>query len=505
MLNCEKDFLMEFYTNFYRDKDSLYLRYIKDGIRSQKKIPMEYSLYVPNPNGKYKEIYGSFLEKKDFNSIKELTDFVETYKDSTGFKLCGFNRYEYTMIDELYTGDDVKFNFSDLVVVSTDIEVETEGGYAQPEDPWQEINLITMNNKFLKKRITLGIEPISYEETESEYICCRTEKNILKKFLMVMKEWNPDILTGWNIEGYDIPYIINRIKRVLGENFSSSISPWNKIQRKTIKTSFGAEQESYDIYGVSILDYLALYRKYTYSEQESYKLDHIGKVELDLKKIDYSEYTSLKNLRRDNWNLFVRYNIRDDVIVDRLDNKLKFIELACNLAYLSKCNFEDVFTISRIWDVEISNYLRNHENIIVPLNGFSSDKQSVEGGFVKEPIKGFHEWCISEDFTSLYPHNIMGANISPETMMPQEDFFNLSVDDIVENDILMEEVTKILKEKNISLTGNGATYSREKRGFFPILMEKWFNLRRDTKSEMLEKEAELQDVLKELEMRGLTL
>lgn len=494
---------MNFYTNFYKEKDYLKIKFIQDGVRKQETLPINYNIYVTdNTNSfEYKSIYNNSLKEMSFDNQKDLTAFIDNYKNSNGFEIHGFNRYEYSEIDKLYPGDDVNFDMKYINIGSFDIETETKGGYAKPHDPFQPINLITISKWNTKERYTLGLGPYDKKLNYGEYIYCRSEQELLEKFINIWTDFDLDIITGWNITGYDIPYIINRINKVLGQQASSYLSPWRKLKKITIK-NYGKEQESYEIKGIAILDYLDLYKKYTYSEKESYKLDYIGQTELNLKKVDYSEYGSLQNLSETNWELFVEYNIRDDDIVKGIDNKLKFIELACTLAYLSKCNYEDVFTISRIWDVVIQNYLKLHMKIIVPINGIDSDRDNVEGGYVKIPIKGKHNWVVSFDFTSLYPHIIMGCNISTETILDKSKHVDISVDDIVYNDDKMEKLLPYLKSNNCSLTGIGATFSNESKGFLPILMDRWFNLRNDTKILMLEKEREYEEVMEEIKRRN---
>jgi DNA polymerase elongation subunit (family B) len=287
-----------------------------------------------------------------------------------------------------------------------------------------------------------------------------------------------DVVTGWNIEFFDIPYLINRIKRVLGDNEYKKLSPWGIVNEKTVEFK-GKENQSYDLLGVSVLDYYQLYRKFTFGNQESYKLDYIGQVELGEKKVDYSEYGSLLELYKNNYQKFIEYNIQDVLLVEKLDDKLKFIEQVMAFAYDAKVNYDDTMTTVRPWDVIIHNYLLE-QGIVIPPFKKQPDNDALVGGFVKEPKIGLSKWVVSFDLNSLYPHLIMQYNISPETFARKiGSQIWPSIDEILEGNIE-------LPLPDLSYAANGCAYTKDKQGFLPALMEKMYNDRVVYKRKMIE-------------------
>ena len=275
---------------------------------------------------------------------------------------------------------------------------------------------------------------------------------------------------------YDIPYLVRRLDRVLGEKLMKRISPWGLItERKTVIK--GREQIHYDIGGISQLDYLDLYKKFTYKAQESYRLDYIAEVELGQKKLDHSEFDTFKEFYTKGWDKFVKYNIIDVELVDRMEDKMKLIELALTMAYDAKVNYNDVFSQVAMWDSIIYNYLKK-QNIVIPPKTKSEKSEKYAGAYVKEPVPGVYDWVVSFDLTSLYPSLIMEFNISPETLL-NEKCPNVSVDKILNQSLNFEMY------KDYAVCANGAMFRKDVRGFLPELMEKIFNERSIYKKKML--------------------
>tara|TARA_Y100000385_G_scaffold269797_1_gene308212 strand:- start:41 stop:1831 length:1791 start_codon:yes stop_codon:yes gene_type:complete len=241
---------------------------------------------------------------------------------------------------------------------------------------------------------------------------------------------------------------------------------------------------AFEITGVAQLDYLDLYKKFTYVTRESYKLDFIAETELGKNKLE-SGYDTFKEFYDNDWNRFVEYNIIDTVIVDELEDKMQLIQLALTMAYDAKCNFGDVFSPVRIWDSLIYNYLWERK-IVVGQGGGRKDRQ-IEGAFVQEPKPGSYEWVASFDATSLYPSIIMQYNMSPETIVPGFDF-EVSVDDQLDRYKLDK-----LVEKNYAMAGNGSCYTRDKKGFMPELVQTFFNDRLKYKKLMQESQKKFQE------------
>jgi DNA polymerase elongation subunit (family B) len=265
--------------------------------------------------------------------------------------------------------------------------------------------------------------------------------------------------------------------RIIGEKLMKRLSPWGLVTEHEIFIA-GRKQLSYDIGGISQLDYLDLYKKFTYKAQESYRLDYIASVELGQKKLDHSEFDTFKDFYTNGWQKFVEYNIIDVELVDRMEDKMKLIELALTMAYDAKVNYEDVFSQVRMWDTIIYNYLKKR-NIVIPPKVRSDKNEKYAGAYVKEPIPGKYDWVVSFDLNSLYPHLIMQYNISPETLQDTR-HPSATVDKILDKQITFEMY------KDSAVCANGAMYRKDVRGFLPELMEKIYKDRTVFKKKMLQ-------------------
>jgi DNA polymerase elongation subunit (family B) len=290
-------------------------------------------------------------------------------------------------------------------------------------------------------------------------------------------ENTPEVITGWNIQLYDIPYICGRLYRVLGEKTMKKFSPWGLVTEGEVYIN-GRRHTTYDVGGITQLDYLDLYKKFTYKAQESYRLDYIAEVELGQKKLDHSEFDTFKDFYTNGWQKFVEYNIRDVELVDRLEDKMKLIELAITMAFDAKLNFSDVFYQVRMWDNIIYNYLKKR-NIVIPPKVRSAKDEKYAGAYVKEPKPGVYDWVVNFDLNSLYPHLIMMYNVSPETLIDDK-HPTISVDKILNRELTFEMY------KDYAVCANGAMFRKDVRGFLPELMEKMYNERVIFKKKMIE-------------------
>jgi DNA polymerase elongation subunit (family B) len=318
-----------------------------------------------------------------------------------------------------------------------------------------------------------------------------------------MQDKQPEIITGWNVRFFDIPYLVNRCKKILDEKEVKNLSPWGII-KDSIVNSRGEDKVVYDIVGISILDYYELYRTFTYINQESYKLDHIAYVELGERKISYSEYENMSDFYKKNFQKFIEYNIKDVELVERLEEKLRLIELAVALAYSAGVNYNDVFSQVRTWDVIIYNYLKKNGIIIPPKKNNVKDEQYA-GAYVKEPLVGMHDWVVSYDVNSLYPSLIIHFNISPETLQNKNFKGKINIQDIL-NKNKNSETFKCFdeaKKVNCSIAANGTLYTNKKRGFLPELMDKMYKERKQFKDKMIEAKKDLEAINNELKKRGL--
>ena len=311
---------------------------------------------------------------------------------------------------------------------------------------------------------------------------------LLAIFLTFWEKLDPDIVTGWNIEGFDIPYLVNRISKLLGEKEARRLSPFKWIKKKEM-TKFNRIETLYELVGIATLDYLHLYKKFTYSQQESYRLDHIAFVELGERKLDYSEMENLHQLYKLDYQKFIDYNIKDVELVDKIEDKMKLIEMALAIAYDAKVNYNDTFTQVTMWDVLIHNYLMS-KNIVIPPKEETIKNSAFAGAYVKEPQVGMHDWVMSFDLNSLYPHLIMQYNISPETMVEDDWLVDVKVDDIIDR--------KVDSHEHHAMAANGRYFRKDKQGFLPEMMERMYTERKSYKKKMLEAEAELELINKRL-------
>jgi DNA polymerase elongation subunit (family B) len=485
----------KFYTRVDPMGDDLLVRGYEDGKRIMKKVRYKPYLFVPSRDGsKYRTIDGKEVGRVDFPSIREAHDFLKLYKDSANSPVYGLNKFHYTYIYDEYRGV-IAYDPSHVSVVTVDIEVDISGdtGFPEPARAENEITLITISKH--GKKSVFGCQPFDNTDDTVTYYQCVDEVALLRSFIDVWNsvEYSPDIVTGWNVEFFDIPYIINRITNVLGGDAAKKLSPWKIIKQRNINRA-GREEQTYDIYGLAILDYMALYKKFAFRIQESYALDYVCEQELGEKKIDYSHIGTLADLQVKNWQLYTEYNIRDVDLVDKLDDKLKLVELCMAMAYDAKVNFQDTFTTVGLWDTIIHNYLMDR-NYVVPQLKVGLHGESILGGYVKDPQAGQHKWVVSLDLNSLYPHIIMQYNISPETfrgVFPDAPLLGYSgastAEPLVEkvmNGWIDEERSKYLKDNNLVMTANMRTFTRDKQGFLAALMQKMYEDRVVYKKDMI--------------------
>ena len=468
---------MEFYTSVVQYGSKMLVRgYDKNGNAFKQRVDFKPTIFIPSKNPtEYKTLEGKFVAPLQCGNVQETREYIESYKDVQGFEIYGNNNWVAQFISDKYRGEIIP-DTDKIKIFTIDIETATESGFPDIPTANEEILLISLQDNKTKKIITFGRRPIG-DSGSVDYRLYENEATMLKEFLIYWQENCPDVVTGWNINFFDIPYLIRRIDYVLGESFSKKISPWDLIRERKV-TMKGSEELTYDIQGVAMLDYLDLYKKYTYQAQESYKLDHIAFVELGDTKLDYSEYPTFKDFYTKAWKKFVAYNIHDVRIVDKLEDKMKLIELQLTMAYNAKINYEDVFSQVRMWDAIIYNHLRD-KNIVIPQNVGNRKGDKFEGAYVKDPLIGLHKWVASFDLNSLYPHLIMQYNISPETMLEGRE--TVTVDYLLDKRV---DLTHLVTEDK-TMTANGVCYRKDKQGFMPALMEEMYKNRSIYKKQML--------------------
>ena len=470
---------LRFYTNVQMVGDHFLVRGYENGKHFMTREKFYPTLFVPSKkNTEYQTLNGEYVEAVQPGTVRECREFIKKYEGVEGFDISGNDRYIYQYISETYPEDELKFDISKIKVTTIDIEVASENGFPDVESAAEEVLLISIQDYNTKQIRTWGLGKFNNQQSNVKYRSFTNEYDLLNDFISwwMIEENTPEVITGWNSELYDIPYLVRRIDRVLGEKLMKRMSPWGLVtERETV--ILGRKQISYDIGGVSQLDYLNLYKKFTYKAQESYRLDHIASVELDAKKLDHSEFDTFKDFYTKGWQKFVEYNIIDVELVDRLEDKMKLIELALTMAYDAKANYADVFSQVRMWDTIIYNYLKK-SNIVIPPNVRSDKDSKYAGAYVKEPIPGVYDWVVNFDLNSLYPHLIMQYNISPETLVEQR-HPSVTVDKILNQEIDFEPY------KEYAVCANGAMYRKDVRGFLPELMEKIYKDRTIYKKKMI--------------------
>ncbi len=466
---------MKFYTNVQLIGNQFLVRGVENGKRYEHRDEFFPTLFVKSKGkAKYKTLSGESVEPIHPGTVRDCREFYKKYEDVEGFEIYGHDRYIYQYISEKYPEDEVKFDISSIKLVTLDIEVASEQGFPDVESCSEEILAITIQDYTTKQIITWGVKPFTHNRKDVTYHHCPTEYELLTSFIQYWMRDVPDVITGWNIQLYDIPYICKRLNYSLGEKLMKRMSPWGLVSEGEIHL-MGRKHTTFDVGGVCQLDYLDLYKKFTYKAQESYRLDYIASVELGQKKLDHSEFDTFKDFYTKGWQKFIEYNIVDVELVDRLEDKMKLIELALTMAYDAKVNYNDVFYQVRMWDNIIYNYLKKR-NIVIPPKNKSTKSEKYAGAYVKEPKPGRYDWVVSFDLNSLYPHLIMQYNISPETLREArcpgasvERFLNKEVE------IGTEYAT----------CANGAQYRKDKRGFLPELMDKMYGDRVVFKKRML--------------------
>jgi DNA polymerase elongation subunit (family B) len=437
------------------------------------------TLFVPsNKKTKYQTLNGEYVEAVQPGSVRDCREFVKKYENVENFKIFGNTQYIYQYISDIYPEEELKFDINKIKVTTIDIEVASENGFPDVESAAEEVLLITVQDYSSKQIHTWGKGSFQNNQKNVSYRSFSSEYDLLNDFIhwWMIETNTPEVVTGWNSKLYDIPYLVRRIDRVLGEKLMKRLSPWGLVTEDETYIS-GRKHICYDIGGISQLDYLDLYKKFTYKAQESYRLDYIAEVELGQKKLDHSEFDTFKDFYTKGWQKFVEYNIKDVELVDRMEDKMKLIELAITMAYDAKANYEDVFSQVRMWDTIIYNYLKKR-NIVIPPKERSEKDSKYAGAYVKEPVPGMYDWVVNFDLNSLYPHLIMQFNVSPETLI-EEKHPTVTVDKILNQEITFEMY------KDYAVCANGAMYRKDIRGFLPELMDKIYKDRTIYKKKML--------------------
>jgi DNA polymerase elongation subunit (family B) len=402
----------------------------------------------------------------------------------------------------------IDWSIDDINIAIIDIEVGSENGFPNPDEASEPITAIAIRRLNGDTKV-YGCGEYNNTHENVEYIHCRDEYTLCRNFITDWEVNCPDVITGWNTKFFDIPYLYNRFNRILGEEMTKKLSPWGILSART-KVLRGRQQTFYDISGIASLDYIELYKWYAPGgkSQESYRLDNIANVELGESKISYDEFDNLHQLYKLNYQKFIDYNIKDVELIVKLESKLKLLELALTLAYDTKCNYEDVFAQTRMWDSLIYSYLFE-KKIVVPPKVIKEKTEAFEGAYVKEPQVGKHDWVASFDLNSLYPHLLIQYNISPETIVEPQDY-TPEMREVIAQGVTVEKLldrkVNLSRISNVTITPNGQFFRTDKRGFIPTMMEEMYEDRKKFKKLMIKAQQDYQvetDSTKKKELENL--
>jgi DNA polymerase elongation subunit (family B) len=499
---------MAFYTSVNRYGNSiLYRGYNDNGAQITQKYKFAPKLYVPvqsKNETECKSFNGENLKEIQFSRMSEAKDFIELYEGTDNFKIYGTTNYIHQFITDKFPNN-IEFNIKDINVVNFDIEVASDDGFPTPEQAAYPIISIALKSSKSSVYQVWGLDEYDVDKCEIDmkgeliqYHYCKSEEDMLAKFLGYWIKNYPDVITGWNSRFFDIPYLVNRIALIGSVEAAKRLSPWKMVNERNVKI-MNREHPAYEIVGIQQADYLELFKKfgYSYGAQESYKLDHIGHVVLGERKLSYEEHGNLYTLYKEDHQKFIDYNIKDVQLVDRIDQKMGLISLALTMAYKGGVNLADTFGTTNIWESIIYRRLLS-KNIISPVkqiqkvpyaivgNPDSESKTSIAGGYVKDPFVGSHNWVVSFDLNSLYPNIIVQQNISPETLVKD---YTIRYAQGVESYLFDHDRTTKVSD-TYAVAASGVPYEKEKQGIVPELIVDYYSERKTIKREMLDTQSE---------------
>ena len=481
-----------FYTSVNRYGNSiLYRGYNERGERVARKIRFSPTLYVPSQSETgYSTLYGQPVEPVEFDTMRDAKDYYQKYGEVDNFEIHGNEHFISQFIYDQYPSE-IDFNRSRINVASIDIEVDSSDGFPFPEEARHTVTSIALKSSVDDTYYVWGLK--DYDPSQSEfnvrYIKCDDEAKLLLNFLdhWDSEQMSPDVLTGWNTRFFDVPYLVNRINRVLGDDMMKKMSPWRMVSQKQIRVMKKTVM-AYELTGIQQMDYLDLFKKfaYTYGQLDNYRLDTVAHVVLGENKLSYDEYTTLAGLYENDFQKFIDYNIKDVELIERLEDKLGLITLAMTMAYRGGVNYSDTMGTTRIWDTIIYRELMNRNVVIPPAT--EKHKGDYPGGYVKDVKPGLYEWVCSFDLNSLYPSIIVQWNMSPETLEPSGYRpTNVSADYCMDEDF-------DISDWDVSMAANGATFSNSEQGILPSIVVRYYDERKLVKKQMLSKKQELETV-----------
>lgn len=497
--------MSKFYTSVEKVGNNILWNGYENGKRFNRKIPFQPTLFIPtkDENSKYKSLIGSYpIKPRKFENMTEARDFVEKYKDVSGFSIYGTGDFVTQFIQEQYPGE-IDYDVSDIHFVYYDIEVDISEKLPDTETADCPIISISYKSSKTDKFYLLGQKDYDSSKTTTKidpaniiFEKFKDEVSLLRRFIQLWTSDFPDIVSGWNVTYFDVMYTVTRIIRVLGEGEAKRLSPWGIIRKKTA-TKFNKPASTYQLMGIAVVDMMDALKKfgYKYGPQESYKLDHIAYVIVGEKKIDYSQYGSLTELYLKDPQLYLDYSLKDTYLVEAIEKEAALLSLVADMAYRGGVNYNDTFGTVGIWESTLYRWQLSR-NIVPPVKrGPGEEGGALVGGYVKDPKVGFSDWVVTGDFSSLYPHLMLQYNMSPETYT--EEMRKFCTPDMVLNGEFESN------DPEYAYACNGVAFKKTTRGMIPTIIEEYYAERKAVKNKMLAEESELELIKEEMNKRGI--
>lgn len=480
---------MNFYTSVNRYGNNIMYRGFRNGKRVSEKVKFDPTLFVPTDKDTgYTNLKGNHVHPVHFDTMREATEFVKKYDAVDNFPIYGMTNYVTQFITDRFKGSpDVQKD--KINITSLDIEVHSEDGFPFVAEAAHPVTAITMKNNQSDTYYVWALK--DYDEDKCaidgvsgiQFKKCKDEQDLLLSFLGYWNDprWCPDIITGWNTRLFDFPYLINRVKNIIGGDVYKKFSPWGVVDQRDIVIA-GRTNIAYEMMGIQQLDYYDLFRKfgYSYGTLESYKLDHVAYIVLGDRKLSIEEYGGLQNLYNEDHQKYIDYNIKDVQLIERLEEKMGLIELAMTMAYRGGVNFSETFGTTSIWDSILYRMLIKDNKVVPPK--VAKRKEPYPGAFVKDPMVGLHEWVASFDLNSLYPNIIVQYNMSPETLVEGK-IPGVNVDKILDGQ-------EFILDNDYAVAATGQQFTKDREGIIPTIIKQYYNERRAIKKRMLEAQQE---------------
>lgn len=476
------------YRNIYyngKDRSVTLFTWDKNGKRIKVDASVDPYLYVEGL-GDYESIYGTKLVKKIFRTQYDRYKYLKDTNIKRVFD--NFPVTQQYLVDTFWKVNETReFAQYPIKVMFLDIEVYAPDDFPHANKANEPVNVITVYDSLHKKFLTWGIKDYVSDDPNVKYVKCVTEKDIFIRFIEYIEQDYPDILTGWNSEFFDIPYVINRCNKILGEEWVRRLSPSGNVYNRSIKGQFGQEQIRWYVEGISLIDYLDVYKRFCLGVRESYKLDYIAEIELGEKKVSFGSM-NLATLADKDWKTFIDYNIQDVKLLVKLEEKLKYTELIRMLAYVGLTTFESAMgslsvingataVRARYRDQKIPSFIRDE------------DTGKNPGAYVGEPLSGFQEYIISFDANSLYPNVMISLNISPETkvgVIETKDDKEVTLRHVSGKTFKLpiDKFSQFIKNEEISISKANVLFTQKKKGVMPEILDFYYNKRQDIRKDI---------------------